>query len=252
MFSLTLNKIQAFFSKRKLHSAAQHKIGELEKIIGNPITNPHFYLRALRHRSKLIEDGLDDVESYEQLEFLGDAVLDLVVTEILFELYPDNNEGFMTKVRSRLVREDMLADLSRKLGFPALVEVGSRVRGQGIELKNSVLCDIFEAVVGAIYKDLGFAASQKFIKNVYHTHIDISDVSSRQDNYKSLLLEFAQAKKLAVPEYQIISETGPDHDKTFEVNVVINNTPYGWGKAKNKKKAEQAAAKRALEQLEHS
>lgn len=249
---LMLNKIRAFFSKKRLNSATQHKIEELERIIGNPIINPHFYLRALRHRSKLIEDGLDDVESYEQLEFLGDAVLDLVITEILFELYPNNNEGFMTKVRSRLVREDMLADLSRKLGFPALIEVGNRVRGQGIELKNSVLCDIFEAVVGAVYKDLGYEASQIFIRNVYHKHINFADVSSRQDNYKSLLLEFAQAQKMSVPEYHIISETGPDHDKTFEVNVVINNTVQGFGKAKNKKKAEQAAAKGALEKLSHS
>lgn len=249
---LKLNKLKAFFYKKKLNSATQQKIGALENIIGHSVINPNIYLRALRHRSKLIEEGLDDVESYEQLEFLGDAVLDLVITEILFELYPNNNEGFMTKVRSRLVREDTLADLSQKLGLASLIEVGNRVRGQGIELKNSVLCDIFEAVVGAVYKDLGYEASQKFIKNVYHTHINFADVSSRQDNYKSLLLEFAQAKKLSVPEYHIVSETGPDHDKTFEVNVVINSTIQGSGKAKNKKKAEQAAAKRALEKLSHN
>ncbi|WP_164682732.1 ribonuclease III [Cyclonatronum proteinivorum] len=248
---LKLRKLRAYFTKKKLDSATQHKISTLEQIIGDSIQNPNIYLRALRHRSKLIEDGLEDVESYEQLEFLGDAVLDLVITEILFELYPNNNEGFMTKVRSRLVREDTLADLSRKLGFPSLIEVGKRVRGQGIELKNSVLCDIFEAVVGAVYKDLGFSASQTFIRNVYTTHINIKDVSVTQDNYKSMLLEFAQARKLSVPEYKIVSETGPDHDKTFEVNVLINGAVEGMGKAKNKKKAEQAAAKLALDKLNH-
>jgi len=245
-----ISRIRAYLGKRTLDSASRKKISFLERLIGESIQQPQYFLRALRHRSRLIEDGLDDIESYEQLEFLGDAVLDLVVTEMLFELYPDRNEGFMTKLRSRLVREDTLAELSRKLGLPSYIEVGARVRTQGIELKNSVLCDIFEAVIGAIYKDLGYKASQKFIRNVYTTHISISDASTTQDNYKSLLLEYTQARKLAVPEYIVAAETGPDHDKTFEISVRINEQVFGKGKAKNKKKAEQAAARETLEELQ--
>lgn len=244
-----IRKFRAYFRKRSLDASSREKIIYLEKLMGEPINSPHYFLRALRHRSKLIEDGLDDVESYEQLEFLGDAVLDLVITEILFERFPDNNEGFMTKLRSRLVKEATLAELSRALGFPDLVEVGNRVKGQGIELKNSVLCDIFESVIGAIYRDAGIKAAQKFIRNAYNAHIDIDNMSVTQDNYKSLLLEFTQAHKLSVPDYVILSETGPDHDKTFSIEVRINDVSRGDGKAKNKKNAEQQAARKALQSL---
>jgi ribonuclease-3 len=244
-----IRKFRAYFRKRSLDASSREKIIYLEKLMGEPINSPHYFLRALRHRSKLIEDGLDDVESYEQLEFLGDAVLDLVITEILFERFPDNNEGFMTKLRSRLVKEATLAELSRALGFPDLVEVGNRVKGQGIELKNSVLCDIFESVIGAIYRDAGIKAAQKFIRNAYNAHIDIDNMSVTQDNYKSLLLEFTQAYKLSVPDYVILSETGPDHDKTFSIEVRINDVSRGDGKAKNKKNAEQQAARKALQSL---
>lgn len=244
-----IRRIRAYFLKKSLDASSREKIAYLEKLMGEPIGAPHYFLRALRHRSKLIEDGLDEIESYEQLEFLGDAVLDLVITEILFELFPDKNEGFMTKLRSRLVKEATLAQLSRDLGFPDLIEVGNRVKGQGIELKNSVLCDIFESVVGAIYRDAGIKAAQKFIRNVYNAHIDIENVSVTQDNYKSLLLEFSQAHKLSVPNYVILSETGPDHDKTFSVEVRINDAARGSGKAKSKKNAEQQAARKALYSL---
>lgn len=244
-----IRKFRAYFRKRSLDASSREKIIYLEKLMGEPIRSPHYFLRALRHRSKLIEDGLDDIESYEQLEFLGDAVLDLVITEILFERFPDNNEGFMTKLRSRLVKEATLAELSRALGFPDLVEVGTRVKGQGIELKNSVLCDIFESVIGAIYRDAGIKAAQKFIRNAYNAHIDIDNMSVTQDNYKSLLLEFTQAHKLSVPDYVILSETGPDHDKTFSIEVRINDVSRGDGKAKNKKNAEQQAARKALQSL---
>jgi ribonuclease-3 len=244
-----IRKFRAYFRKRSLDASSREKIIYLEKLMGEPVCSPHYFLRALRHRSKLIEDGLDDIESYEQLEFLGDAVLDLVITEILFERFPDNNEGFMTKLRSRLVKEATLAELSRALGFPDLVEVGTRVKGQGIELKNSVLCDIFESVVGAIYRDAGIKAAQKFIRNAYNAHIDIDNMSVTQDNYKSLLLEFTQAHKLSVPDYVILSETGPDHDKTFSIEVRINDVSRGDGKAKNKKNAEQQAARKALQGL---
>ncbi len=244
-------RLRAYLDKRALGPASRDKILYLERLFGRRVRRPELFLRALRHRSKLIEDGLEEIESYEQLEFLGDAVLDLVVTEIIFELYPDENEGFMTKLRSRLVREDTLAELSRKLGFPDLVEVGNRVKSQDIQLKNSVLCDIFEAVIGAVYKDSGYEVSQKFIRNVYNKHINISDVSTLQDNYKSVLLEYTQARKMMVPEYVVAAETGPDHDKTFEIEVRIDEHVFGFGKAKNKKKAEQAAAREALTKLKN-
>ncbi len=244
-----LDFIRKYFKRNSLDKITVKKIEALEKTFGFSVGAPSLYLKALRHRSRLIEDHLADTESYEQLEFLGDAVLDLIVTEIIFDYYPDENEGFMTRLRSRMVKEQTLAELSRQLGFDLLIEVGNRVKGQGIELKESVLCDIFEAVTGAVYKDKGLEVTRKFIRTVYSKYVDIDNLSSTHDNYKSLLLEYSQAKKLSIPEYRVISEKGPDHDKTFEIEAVINGEGCGTGIGKNKKKAEQTAAMHALKTL---
>jgi ribonuclease-3 len=247
-----LRWIRSYFSKRSLDSLSRGKLALIESVIGTTIKNPQIYLRALRHRSSLIESNLSTHESYEQLEFLGDAVLDLIVTEILFEKFPKHDEGFMTKLRSKLVKEETLANLSIKLNFPELVEVGERVKGQGIELKKSVLCDIFEAILGALYIDAGIDAARNFVKRVYDDHIDITAISNKHDNYKSLLLEFAQAKRMSVPEYKVVNESGPDHDKTFEIEAIVNNKTLGYGRGKNKKMAEQEAAMEALNCLRSS
>jgi len=241
-----LRWIRSYFSKKSLDSISRGKLTLIESVTGTSIQNPQIYLRALRHRSSLIESNLSNYESYEQLEFLGDAVLDLIVTEILFEKFPKHDEGFMTKLRSKLVKEDTLAELAVKLNFHEVVEVGERVKGQGIELKKSVLCDVFEAILGALYIDAGMGAAQCFVKSVYEDHIDIMAISNKHDNYKSLLLEFAQAKRMSVPEYKVVNESGPDHDKTFEIEAIVNNKILGYGKGKNKKMAEQAAAMEAL------
>lgn len=238
--------VRSYFSKKSLDTSSRAKLTFIERVTGAPITNFQLYLRALRHRSSLIDSNLSTYESYEQLEFLGDAVLDLIITEILFEKFPKQDEGFMTKLRSKLVKEDTLAELSIKLNFHEILEVGERVKGQGIELKKSVLCDVFEAILGAIYIDAGMEAARVFIKKVYEEHIDITAISNTQDNFKSLLLEFAQSKKLGVPEYKVTLESGPDHDKTFEIQAIVNNEILGYGKGKNKKMAEQAAAMQAL------
>jgi len=241
-----INRFRAYLRKRSLDSESYEKIIRLEAIFGFPVQSPELYLKALRHRSRLIESKLADTESYEQLEFLGDAVLDLIITEIIFELYPDRNEGFMTKLRSKLVKEDALAVLADKLNLASLIEVGTRVKDQGIELKKSVLSDIFEAITGAVYLDSGIEKTRKFIRLVYSTHIDINEVSVQQDNFKSMLLEYTQAQKLSIPDYIVINEHGPDHDKTFEVEVLVNGNACGFGRGKNKKRAEQAAAMEAL------
>jgi ribonuclease-3 len=243
------NRFRAYIKKRSLDSVSRLKIDRLEEIFGFHVQSPELYLRALRHRSTLIESQMADTESYEQLEFLGDAVLDLVITEIIFDYFPDRNEGFMTKLRSKLVKEESLAELSNKLGLASLIEVGNRVKSQGIELKKSVLSDIFEAVLGAIYLDSGIVKTRQFVRRVYDTHVNINEVSVQQDNYKSLLLEYTQANKYSVPEYRIAFESGPDHDKTFDIEAIVNDMVCGAGKGKNKKKAEQVAAMQALDFL---
>src|SRR5699024_1932324 len=120
---------------------------------GTSISNPFLFVRALRHRSSLRDRNFKTSDSYERLEFLGDAVLDLIVSEIIFDQFPDENEGFLTKLRAKLVKGDALAVYSRKLNLGQLIIVGKRARGQGVEFSKSALADVFESLVGALYID---------------------------------------------------------------------------------------------------
>lgn len=229
----------------------EDKIRFLEQLIGESIDHPHLYLKALRHRSSLANShsGYKESDSYEQLEFLGDAVLDLIVTEILFERFPQENEGFMTKLRSKVVKGSTLAKFSKKLKLSQVIEVGERVKGQGIEFSTSVLADIFEALIGAMYKDKGYKKTYNFVLTIIDRYIDLQRLVQTQDNFKSMLLEYAQAQRMSLPEYNVITETGPEHDKTFEVQVLVNGKKAGVGSGKNKKSAEQDAARSALKYL---
>jgi ribonuclease III len=247
-----LRDFRVWFDRRKLDDASRSKIESIERLTGTTIGRPQLFLRAMRHRSKLIETNLEHSESYEQLEFLGDAVLDLIVTEIIFEQFPSKNEGFMTQMRSRLVKGETLAEFAHLLDLPSLIEVGDRVKDQGIEQSSSVLADIFEALIGAIYRDSGYDAVRRFVQNLFLENIDFEQLESEKDNYKSILLEYAQAKKMSSPLYEVIDTSGPDHDRTFEIQVTLNGKAYGKGVGKNKKKAEQIAAQLTLEMLKKS
>ncbi|MEX0780365.1 MAG: ribonuclease III [Balneolales bacterium] len=245
-----LRRIRAYFNlKGALDSESAQKIAFLEKVIGYRIRKPLFFLKALRHRSSLIEKKLDPTESYEQFEFLGDAVLDLVVTDIIFERYPAEDEGFMTQLRAKLVNGATLAGLARNLGLASVIEVGARVKDQGIEQSEGVLADAFEAIVGALYTEKGYATTSKFVSHIYERYIDLDELILSEDNYKSRLLELAQARKKSIPVYETLSETGPPHQKKFEVQVEVGGEVKGRGTGKSKKKAEQKAAKAALENL---
>ncbi|TVQ11682.1 MAG: ribonuclease III [Balneolaceae bacterium] len=247
-----IRRLKAYFYKRSLDPTSLEKIMFIEKLIGELVDEPDLYLKALRHRSSLVDESLAHTESYEQLEFLGDAVLDLIVTELIFRNFPQNDEGFMTKLRSKLVKEPTLASLANEMGLPQMIEVGKRVRTQGIEQKDSVLSDIFEAVIGALYKDKGFDWTAHFVIGVYEKYIDLDVLAVTHDNFKSILLELTQAQKLSTPEYRVMRESGPDHNKTFVVGVYLNGTRYGQGEGKNKKRAEQIAAAEALKKLSKS
>lgn len=229
-----------------LDDASADKMKQLERLIGTPITDPTLFLRALRHRSKLADDNLQDYESYEQLEFLGDAVLDLIISEILFSHFPNENEGFMTKARSRLVKGSTLAKIAKDLSLDNLLVIGERAKGQGIENSVSVLSDVFEAIIGASYRTIGYEKTYKFVNRVYHQCVDIKDLAKKQDNYKSVLLEYTQSYKIGAPEYIVLKEDGPPHNRIFTIAVYIDTIEVGRGKGPNKKNAEQLAAKQAL------
>jgi ribonuclease III len=225
---------------------------QLEEILGFQISDRTHYERALRHRSIIDGDSYEKHETYERLEFLGDAVLDLIITEIIFDRYPTEDEGFMTKLRAKLVKGDTLANLAGDLNLNDILEIGERAKGQGIELSKSVLSDVFESLIAAVYLTEGYRHTFQFVESVIDKHLDLKQISVTVDNFKSVLLEFTQAHKLSLPQYRVISETGPGHDKTFEVAVVVEGKDCGTGKGKNKKQAEQIAAKKAIKYLRSS
>ena len=248
-----LKRIRSYFTKEQpaeLEPEQKEKLRQIEEITGVTASNPIHFLKAIRHRSMLAEkQDYDDADSYERLEFLGDAVLDLISTEIIFELYPDENEGFLTKLRSKLVKGESLAHFARELDIGAIIEIGERARGQGIEYSKSILADIFEALVGAIYLDKGYEDAYRFVRYVIDNFVDFEKVTTSLDNYKSMLLEYSQAQGWPVPEYEVTGEYGPGHDKTFQIQVLVDGEPMGEGEGKSKKQAEQAAARQAMKDL---
>lgn len=224
-----------------------HRLIELERIIGTTIEDPSLFQRALRHRSMLAQDQYAKYDSYERLEFLGDAVLDLIAAEILFNRYPKKDEGFLTKIRAKLVRGETLSDLSKQLGLEDLMEIGEN--NSVVKVSKSILADVFESVVAAIYITKGYSIAFNFVERVYTEFINFDDLVNTIDNYKSALLEYTQAERLPLPYYQLISESGPGHNRTFEVKVLIGQDELGTGVGKSKKKAEQLAAEVALQSL---
>jgi len=235
------------------HKPIDHRSEErwvkLTQILGFEPTDRLHYERSLRHRSIIDDELYEKHETYERLEFLGDAVLDLIVTELIFDSFPERNEGFLTQLRAKLVRGDTLAALAKNLELFSIIEVGDRSHGQGIELSRSVLADLFESLVAAIYLTEGYPVAYRFVERVILENLDLNSVSDRVDNYKSELLEYSQAEKLPLPVYRVKSESGPGHDKTFEVVVRIGDVVYGSGLGKSKKEAEQEAAREAFLRL---
>jgi len=223
-------------------------LSHLEQIIGFTIsdTDRLIFNQALRHRSIIDDDRYKAFETYERLEFLGDTILDLIISEYLFELYPEENEGFLTKLRAKLVRGETLAKIAREMKVNELLEVGVRAEVQKIEFSKSVLADVFEALVAAIYLTKGYAFTCDYVLNIYSGQIDLKKIESKVENHKSVLMELMQSRKMPLPEYEIISEEGPGHDKTFEVAVRVSGKVMGKGVGKNKKEAEQQAAKEAF------
>lgn len=241
--------LRSFFTKRDQPKAQDKndRIKALERIIGFDIDDPSLFLKALRHRSTLSGDQYAKHESYERLEFLGDAVLDLITAEILFEKFPEANEGFLTKSRAKLVKGETLAKFSAKLGIDEVLELGER--SDQAKIAKSILADVFESIIAAVYITKGYPSAFLFVSKVYEKQVDFNKLVTQVDNFKSALLEHTQANKMSLPYYQVVSESGPGHNKEFEIMVSVDNEDLGSGKGKSKKSAEQEAAKEALKTL---
>ena len=224
----------------------------IEALVGRPVGALALYEHALRHRSMFRGLVTDGTESNERLEFLGDAVLGAVVAELLFATFPDRDEGFLTRTRANLVNGQALARYARALGLGPLILMSENAATADGRDNPTILADAFEAVVGALYLDQGFAAARQFLLDVLAEHVDLGSVAELRTNYKSSLLEFVQARGRAQPAYHVVAEEGPSHSRHFTVEVTVDGTPYGRGEARSKKQAEQSAAREALDTLRHA
>ncbi len=221
-------------------------VRRLQRVLGCRIHNRDLFVQALLHRSFPQRSGHTGL-SNERLEYLGDSVLNLIVGEQLYARYPDAPEGELTKRRSRLVNRKALAAYSKALrlsDFILMSPSAAQSVGKGYD---TIIADTFEAIVAAIYLDRGYAAARRFVEQQVSRAIAHGAVATADENYKSKLLEYAQSRGLGVPRYLIVKEEGPDHDRTFTVDVLIRNERRGTGTGKNKKDAEQAAASQAIE-----
>ena len=219
----------------------------LQETIGYTFRDPSLLETALTHTSYANEVYKDGLRSYERLEFLGDSILGFTAADYLGKTFPKLHEGELTKLRADLVCETSLAQTAKALGLGDYLRLGKGEEATGGRRRVSIIADVVEAVIAAIYLDGGLEAAQRFI----YTHVLVDTKARIQLNadYKTMLQELVQQQKNQVLSYELLGESGPDHDKQFTVQVLLNGTPIGTGSGTSKKRAEQAAASAALQQL---
>lgn len=217
---------------------------QIEQILGHTFVDEALIAKAFTH-SSAVDNRLD---SNERLEFLGDAILSIVICQTLFEQFQEYPEGELTKLKSMLVSRGTCARVARQLGLPAYLTVGKGMISSKA-LPSSLAAGLLEAVIAAVYIDSGFEAARDFILRNFNELIEQVNAEEARGNYKSLLQQYAQEQFNAAPTYVLLDEKGPDHNKCFESEVVINGRHFtsAWGT--NKKEAEQRAAFNALVEL---
>lgn len=215
--------------------------------------NLMFYQKAFIHKSVLRFLANQEEESlrmsYERYEFLGDSVLNLVIANFVFHRYPDKDEGFLTRIRTKLVNGKTLAYLSRKLNLNKYLIISKNVENIGGRNNERFLEDIFEAFICSINLDLGFKYAEKFILDTINEHINFIDLEE-DNNYKDILLRKCQQSIQVNPEYELVETSGPAHKKMFTSVVIIRGEKYSEGTSKTKKESEQIASRLTLDYLE--
>jgi len=221
-------------------------ISEMEGVLGYRFQDGSLLLTALTRRSFWHENRDTCPANNERLEFLGDAVLGVVIADILYRRFPEDEEGELQKSRASLVNRSSLARLARELGLGRFVRMGRGDEISGCRDRDSILSDTLEAIVAAVYLDGGFLAAQEFIEAHFSTMIaQCGDRGSRGD-FRSMLQEKVQATLGLTPSYRVVDEWGEEHQKTFTVAVLLGNQPAGLGTGASKREAAQNAAREAL------
>ena len=222
-------------------------IKDLEIAIGYRFQNISLLQNALAHSSYANERWHDSLKSNERLEFLGDSILGMVVAEYLYRNFPGRPEGELTRMRADMVCETSLAAIADKIGLGGHLLLGHGEEAYGGRNRASILADAVESVIAACFLDGGMDAARGFIDRFVLTNVPVRQLANR--DYKTALQELVQQKKNQVLTYMLVGESGPDHDKQFQVEVCLNGTVVGCGGGTSKKRAEQDAARVAMESL---
>lgn len=225
----------------------QTQLTALEQELGYHFANPALLVRALTHVSheRVKSDGHNEV-----LEFLGDAVLDLAMSDLLMRRYPNRSEGDLSRMRAALVNSTVLAEKAAALNLGPLLRLGKGEARSGGRTKASILAGAFEALLGAVYQDSGFEAARQLVDRYFAA--DLTEKNLGQHDFKTRLQEISQMIFRVPPTYRLVDEIGPDHDKQFVTEIAVGGTMLGRGAGKTKKQSEQEAARLALAELQRS
>lgn len=222
----------------------------LEEKLGYKFINKSLLNRALTHKSFVneLKKAFEPIEHNEKLEFLGDAVLDLMIGEFLFERFPLDTEGGLSKKRASIVNEEVLSDLAVEMGLNKILQLGKGEILTGGAMKPRLLASSLEALVGAIYLDGGFEVAKKFIRKAFLPICDkVCGEEDYEKDYKTRLQELVQKSTKETPRYEMLAEEGPPHDREFLVCIKVKDEVLAQGRGRSKKSAEQMAAKSALD-----
>ena len=222
-------------------------IKDLESAIGYRFKNITLLQNALTHSSYANEYWHNSLRSNERLEFLGDSILGMVVAEHLYRNFPDRPEGDLTRMRADMVCETSLAAIAQRLQLGSFLQLGHGEEQSGGRSRPSILADAVESVIAACFLDGGMAVAEQFIKDFVLCNVPASQMKNK--DYKTTLQELVQKKKNQIISYRLVGESGPDHDKEFAVEVTLNGKVVGSGIGSSKKRAEQDAARVAIEKL---
>lgn len=223
--------------------------GELTKRIGYEFKNKEYLHEALTHRSYANEIEKDRRFNNEKLEFLGDAILNLITTEYIYDLYEKKTEGELAKLKSQIISEPVFSTIASDIELGEYLYLSNGEVMSGGRNRKSILGDAFEALIGAIFKDSDYYTAKNIALKFLLGKINKLEEIEGTGDYKTVLQEFVQGKYRKMPEYNLIKTSGPDHDKVFEISVSWNDKIYGTGIGKSKKEAEKHAAKEALSKL---
>ena len=227
----------------------EYRIEEIQSIINYSFKSVDLLYKAMTHSSYVNDHKIDKINCNERLEFLGDAVLELLSSEYLYDNYPDKSEGELTKLRASLVSEFPLANVARNIGLGEYIMLSKGEENTGGRERDSIISDAVEALLGAIYLDGGMEPARNFVYKYV-----VNDIEKKQlfNDSKTVLQEIVQKYKLGILSYKLVRDDGPDHMKEYEVNCMLDNKAVGSGVGKTKKNAQQKAAFDAINKLKKS